>query len=436
MAALLVVAATFLAAYLVGAVPFGFLVARWRGVDIFRQGSGNIGATNVGRVLGRRFGIIVFFLDFAKGALPVTAALRVAQLPGLGLGEALPPQALGVVGGLGAFLGHLFPVYLRFRGGKGVATGAGVIAVLMPGPALGAFLTWVAVVCATRYVSLASLAAAAALCAFQLLTPRPFTPPGLIMTLFSGLAAALVFLRHRANLARLLRGTENRLQDTPAMLTLTKTLHVLALGLWFGTVVFFTFVVALTLFETFESLGARRADRPAWFPLPDTFAKPGPPLDGPKEQGTRAAGYVIGPLFDRYYLIQGVCGLLAVATAAAWLRSPPGRRVEKVRLAVLVAALVTVGVGWLLDLKVNELRGPRNEAVDKFLQGASTGPGEAKTASLDAKAEFGLWHTVSVFVNLGTVLLVGVGMALAARLPEGEPRREAGDKPWPGDARA
>src|SRR6516164_4689680 len=102
------------AAYLLGAVPFGYLVARARGVDLLRQGSGNIGATNVARVLGLRWGIVVFFLDFAKGALPVLLA---QQLPRAG--EGLPPQSLPVGAGVAALLGHLFPIYLRFRGGKG-----------------------------------------------------------------------------------------------------------------------------------------------------------------------------------------------------------------------------------------------------------------------------------------------------------------------------
>src|SRR3954469_12238656 len=101
-----------LLAYVVGAVPFGYLVARLRGVDIFSAGSGNIGATNVGRVLGRKFGLLVFVLDFLKGAVPV--ALVRAYLPA-------EPWA-AVAAGLAAFVGHMFPVYLRFRGGKGVAT--------------------------------------------------------------------------------------------------------------------------------------------------------------------------------------------------------------------------------------------------------------------------------------------------------------------------
>src|SRR5437660_6729288 len=97
MGAVLVVALTFLAAYLVGAIPFGYLIARSRGVDIFRQGSGNIGATNVGRILGRRFGVLVFLLDFAKGALPVAMALAAARLLEDGGTEGLASEELGVV---------------------------------------------------------------------------------------------------------------------------------------------------------------------------------------------------------------------------------------------------------------------------------------------------------------------------------------------------
>src|SRR5436853_2081253 len=114
-----------LLSYFLGAVPFGYLIARARGVDILHAGSGNIGATNVGRILGKRFGLLVFALDFAKGAVPTFLCLR-----WLGV-------TAGVTAGLAAFIGHLFPVYLRFRGGKGVATGAGVVAGLFPLPTAG-----------------------------------------------------------------------------------------------------------------------------------------------------------------------------------------------------------------------------------------------------------------------------------------------------------
>jgi acyl-phosphate glycerol 3-phosphate acyltransferase len=414
MAALWLIAGTCLAGYLVGAIPFGYLVGRWRGVNIFQQGSGNIGATNVGRVLGRRFGILVFLLDFAKGALPVLAALRLAAVTE----TSVPPEALGAAAGLAAFLGHLFPVYLRFRGGKGVATGAGVIAVLVPGPALAAILCWVGVVCASRYVSLASLAGAATLAGFRLLTPEPFGPANLIVTVFCMVAAALVFLRHQSNLARLLRGKENCLSDGPAMFTFTKTVHMLALGLWFGTVVFFTLVVGLTIFGTFEKVGADHENRPSWFPPSPDFTKVDARLDGPKEQGTRAAGAVITPLFGWYFLIQGVCGFLAVATALGWSNLQPQSRAQKVRTAVLLAALGTVVIGWPLEQKVSELRGPRYEAMDAFLQNKDP---KMKTttrdAALEARAEFGMWHGISLLVNFGTLALVAAAMALAAQLP-------------------
>ena len=162
-------------AYLIGAIPFGYLVARWRGIDIFEHGSGNIGATNVGRVLGRRFGVLVFLLDFGKGAGPVALADWLTRSNPGGWSEALGGGVAAVAAGSAAFLGHMFPLYLRFRGGKGVATGAGVVCVLLPGPAAGAVLVWVGVLCATRFVSVSSLAAALALCLFRLaLVPSLF----------------------------------------------------------------------------------------------------------------------------------------------------------------------------------------------------------------------------------------------------------------------
>src|SRR6266849_8451754 len=109
---------TLLASYLLGAIPFGYLVARRRGVDILHQGSGNIGATNVGRVLGRRYGMLVFGLDFAKGAIPAAGATWVESQSDWNLLAWLPPDSLRVAAGLAAFMGHLFPIYLRFRGGK------------------------------------------------------------------------------------------------------------------------------------------------------------------------------------------------------------------------------------------------------------------------------------------------------------------------------
>lgn len=386
------VAVVILAAYLLGAIPFGYLVARVHGIDIFQHGSGNVGATNVGRVLGWRYGVLVFLLDFAKGAGPTALALALPDRA-----DMLPADALPVAAGLAAFLGHLFPVYLGFRGGKGVATGAGVVAVLLPLPALGALFTWLGVLCLSRYVSLASLAAAGFLGLARLaLTPDPFAPANALLTGFCLLTSALVLLRHRSNVSRLLHGTENRLPESPAMLQLSKTLHVLAVGLWFGSAVFFSLVAALVLFQTFESLGTMPAsERPAWLPLAEPFDK---------EKGTRLAGAAVGPLFPWYFLIQGVCGLIAVATALPWSRAEPANKVHRLRTVLLVLALTTVVVGWPLAQRVSDLRVARY-AADPVVAEA-------------ARAAFGNWHTYSLLLNFLTLGLVTVIMALAAWLPE------------------
>src|SRR5262245_23228277 len=194
--------------YLLGAVPFGYLIGRWRGVDILAQGSGNIGATNVGRLLGKRWGIVVFLLDFAKGAVPVVLA---GLLPDP-VEVDLLPDTLPVVAGVAAFLGHLFPVYLGFRGGKGVATGAGVIAILVPWIPVGVLVAWAIVLAATRFMSLASLTAAVLLFVLRLvLTAGPWQREHLVITLFCALGSVLVIVRHQGNIRRLLAGTEHRL---------------------------------------------------------------------------------------------------------------------------------------------------------------------------------------------------------------------------------
>jgi acyl-phosphate glycerol 3-phosphate acyltransferase len=418
---------TLVAAYLVGAVPFGYLVARARGVEIRKEGSGNIGATNVGRVLGRRFGILVFALDFAKGALPVLAA-RLAPATDL------PADSLPVAAGVAAFLGHLFPVYLRFRGGKGVATAAGVVVVLVPLIALAALLTWVVVLSCTRTVSLASLAAAALLCGLRLAaTDHPWAADHFVVTSFCLAGAGIIFVRHWANVRRLLQGTENRVKDTPAMLQLGKTLHVLALGLWFGTAVFFT-IMGLVLFQTFENISREPTEnRPLWFPLPDQFAQapPGEKFPNPLrlEQGSRAAGAAVSPLFGWYFGIQGACAALTACTALAWAFTYRGK-VHGIRAAVLLAAFVSVGAGWWLERVVSEKRVPRNELTDACLMQSERSRADIQLAEA-ARADFGRWHGYSLMVNFLTLGLVTVAMALAASLPTHDPNqlaRSAGEE--------
>ena len=414
-----IAALVLLGAYLIGAIPFGYVVAWAKGVNIFEHGSGNIGATNVGRVLGRKYGILVFVLDLAKGAVPAAVASWLA--PRLDLG--FPPDSLPVGAGLAAFLGHLFPVYLGFRGGKGVATGAGVVLVLLPIPAAGALLIWLGVALASRYVSLASVLAAAGLCGLRLwLTPRPFAADHAVLSGFCVVAAVLVLIRHQSNLARLVAGTESQLKETGAMLTLTKTIHVLALGLWFGMAVFFSFVVALSLFGTFDSAAQLpAAERPSWFPSTPVFDQDDAAR---KEQGTRAAGAVISPLFDWYFLIQGVCGFLAVATSMQWAKED---RVHRIRTLVLLLALVTVVAGWPLERKVSELRLERHRAIDAVLQSKEPPSEATRAAAAQMRSEFGKWHGYSTLLNLGTLLFVTVGMALAAQLPA--PSRDPAHRP-------
>jgi glycerol-3-phosphate acyltransferase PlsY len=409
--------------YLVGAIPFGYLVARGRGVDILKQGSGNIGATNVGRILGKPFGVLVFLLDFAKGAVPAALARWWSASHPLDV----PADSLPVAAAVAAFLGHLYPIYLRFRGGKGVATAAGAVSVLLPGPTLAGLLTWLVVVLASRYVSLASLTAAAALCLFRLaFTPGAWSDAHRILTLFCLVAAGLIALRHRANVGRLLRGNENRLKDTPAMLQLSKIVHVLALGLWFGTVVFFSCVVGVNLFATMEdAASAEPAQRPVWLPLWNAYDGPSPDPAFPsplrKEQGIRAAGAAIAPLFHWYFGIQAGCALLATATAFTWRQTG---RVHRLRFFVLLAALITVGLGIWLDLEVDKLRGPRNDTFDAMVKDKNSPPQQKEVQdAVAARQTFVHWHLYSLTVNLGTVALVTIAMIQAAYLPSlSEPR--------------
>jgi len=188
------------AGYLLGALPFGHWVSRARGVDIFSVGSGNPGATNVKRCVGKAWGNLVFALDVLKGFAAASWAL---WLPG---GE----EAALLLGGLGlgaAVLGHAFSVFTRFRGGKGVATLLGGVAALMPLAAAAGVAVWLAVFCATGYVSLASLCLAVSLPATNWATGR-----NLWLTLFSLLLAVVVVVRHRSNIARLRRGEEHRFE--------------------------------------------------------------------------------------------------------------------------------------------------------------------------------------------------------------------------------
>ncbi len=206
----LVVSCCALASYLLGAVPFGWLIAKAAGgIDIRQHGSGNIGATNVGRVVGKSYGVIVFLLDGAKGFAPAFLSVNLSLRSALGEAGCLSPY-LPLICGAAAIAGHMWPVYLRFKGGKGVATALGVFLALALVPALIAFGVWFLVLGLTRYVSVASLAAAIALPVSFVLLKNVGLAADLWTAAFCGLAAIVVILKHRDNLGRLLKGTEPR----------------------------------------------------------------------------------------------------------------------------------------------------------------------------------------------------------------------------------
>lgn len=181
--------------YLLGAIPFGLIVGKTiYHKDLRRYGSGNIGATNAYRVLGKRAGALVFILDFLKGELAVVLASFLIDTP-----------AAMVLAGLCAIVGHMNSIFLQLKGGKGVSTALGVVTMLMPKVTLIIVLVWAAVVFVTRYVSVSSIAAA-------ILTPilAVIFDYDLLYVIFSILAAVFIIFRHRENIARLRKGKENR----------------------------------------------------------------------------------------------------------------------------------------------------------------------------------------------------------------------------------
>jgi glycerol-3-phosphate acyltransferase PlsY len=183
-----------LIAYLLGSVPTGYIVGCWAGVDVRKAGRGNVGATNVARVVGGREGIFTLVADAAKGFVPVMIAVALG----------LTPAWVAAVG-IAAFLGHLYPVFLKFRGGKGVATALGIFLALAPWSTAVLIVVFAAVVLTTRLVSLSSMAAA--VCAPAVLWLSSYPRVWVFMSL---LIAAMIILRHRENIQRLLSGTEPR----------------------------------------------------------------------------------------------------------------------------------------------------------------------------------------------------------------------------------
>ncbi len=193
------------ACYAAGAVPFGLIIVKkLKGVDIRTVGSGNIGATNVARAAGKKVALLVFGLDFAKGFVPTILVYLIVEWTDMRLGVA-------VMAGLATVLGHMFPVYLKFKGGKGVATAAGMLAALAPLALAISILVWVMVVGVSKYVSLGSLSAAVALpISFILSNLETAFGKHIAITELCLILCALVAFAHRANIKRLLAGTENK----------------------------------------------------------------------------------------------------------------------------------------------------------------------------------------------------------------------------------
>ncbi len=192
-----------MAAYLTGAIPFGYIVGRLNGVDIRKLGSGNIGATNVARSIGKGWGALVFACDVLKGFFPAwlfpLLAARFSSGP--------DPAALGLLCAAAAIAGHIWPVYLKFKGGKGIATSLGALVGVAPACAGTGIAVWVLVFGITRYVSVASIAAAAAAAASAWFF---YVAGGILLPATLSVLGVVAVWRHKSNIKRLLAGTEQR----------------------------------------------------------------------------------------------------------------------------------------------------------------------------------------------------------------------------------
>jgi len=204
---MLTLPAVLVGSYLLGSIPFGYLAGRLVGIDIRKAGSGNIGATNVVRIVGKRYGYPVFALDFLKGfgAVLISMLMAVGPRP-----EWNSPEIFGILAAISSVLGHLYPPWLRFKGGKGVATSAGALLALTPVATLIGLAIWIIVFWLTRYVSLASITAAVALPIVILVFSSQDQNKGKPLFYASACVAAVIIWRHRSNLSRLMRGTEPR----------------------------------------------------------------------------------------------------------------------------------------------------------------------------------------------------------------------------------
>lgn len=194
-------------AYLVGGIPFGFLIGKARGVDVRTVGSKNIGATNVYRTVGREWGFLAFFCDFLKGLLPVLVARWFVALGGDGTAATAD---LAVWTGLACVVGHTLTPYMKFKGGKGVATAFGMLMALVPWLVTVAFALFVATVWISHYISLGSCLAAAFM-AVMIWIPTPLAVPTLALKIVMTVLGLFVIFKHKSNIVRLAKGCENKI---------------------------------------------------------------------------------------------------------------------------------------------------------------------------------------------------------------------------------
>jgi hypothetical protein len=227
---------------------------------------------------------------------------------------------------------------------------------------------------------------------------EPFAGEAIYSTLFCMAGALIVFVKHRTNLQRLIAGTENQLEARSMFDFLQRALHLLALALWLGSAVFFSFLAAPKIFASFNEVAkSPPGDRTAYVPINEGLD------DARKDQlGSALAGAAVGPIFPLFFGLHAVCGIIALVTAAGWWKREG--RIHRVRAILIGIALLTVAIGWPISQKVTELR------LARF------SPDAAIAAA--AKDGFVTWHLISLALSFVTTVIVFAAMLLAARLPE------------------
>lgn len=202
--------------YLIGSIPFGYILVKGvKGIDIREHGSKNIGATNIWRVAGKPFGIAAFVFDLLKGFIPVLAAYKMYGDPVQTAGANMMPgkSSLAMICGIAAILGHIFPLFLRFRGGKAAATTCGVFLFLSPHALAIAVAVWALTVFISRFVSLGTILASISLVVAVILADKDPLGKNVCLTIFAVVISIAIIILHRSNIKRIINGTENRIKN-------------------------------------------------------------------------------------------------------------------------------------------------------------------------------------------------------------------------------